>query len=79
MFCVLFYVDAIAVIAEHRLRSIINDNFSSFNYVALLYSITLANVSTPWSQGWGTMAAMVRRWPPWFIVFLQSASMVVVF
>jgi hypothetical protein len=25
--CVLFYMDAIAVIAENRLRSIINDNF----------------------------------------------------
>ncbi len=51
--------------------------FSSFNYVALLHS-TLANVSTPWRRGWGTMVAVVRWWPPSFIVFLQSASMVVV-
>jgi hypothetical protein len=27
VFCALFYVEAIAVIAENRLRSIINDNF----------------------------------------------------
>jgi hypothetical protein len=49
---------------------------SSFNYVALL---TLANVSMPWSRGWCTMAAVVQQRPPWFIVFLQSAKMVVVF
>ena len=41
---------------------------SSFNDVALLHSL-LANVSTPRSRGWGTMAAVVRRRPPWFIVF----------
>jgi hypothetical protein len=52
--------------------------FSSFNYVALLHS-TLANISMSPSQGWGTMAAMVRRRPPWFIVFLWSKSMVDVF
>jgi hypothetical protein len=51
---------------------------ASFNCVALLRS-TLANVSTPWSRGWGTMAAVVRRQLPWFIVLSQSASMVVVF
>jgi hypothetical protein len=51
---------------------------SSFNYVALLYSM-LANVSMPWSRGWGTMAAVVQQRLPWFIVFLLSASMVVVF
>jgi hypothetical protein len=64
VFCVLFYVDAIAVVTENRLRRIINDNFSSFNYVALLHS-TLANVSTPWSWGWGTMVDAGRWRPPW--------------
>jgi hypothetical protein len=52
--------------------------FSSFNYVALFHS-TLANVSMPQSRGWGTMATVVQKWPPWFVVFLQSPSMVVVF
>jgi len=45
--CVLFYVDAITAIAENWLRSIINDIFSSFNYVALY-------VLKPQSRGWGT-------------------------
>ncbi len=49
--------------------------FSSFNYVALLHS-TLANVSMSPSRGWGTMAAVVQRWPPWFIVFLHGWSFV---
>ncbi len=40
---------------------------SSFINVAVLHSL-LANVSTPQSQGWGTMSAVVRRRPPWFIV-----------
>ena len=44
---------------------------SSFNDAALLYDM-LADVSLPRSQGWGTMAAMVRRRPPWFIVFYRS-------
>jgi hypothetical protein len=52
--------------------------FSSFNYVALLHS-TLANVSMCPRRGWGTVAAMLQRRPPWFIVFLQSTSMVDVF
>jgi hypothetical protein len=52
--------------------------FSSFNNVALLHS-TFAIVSMPQSWGWGTMAAVVQRWLSLFIVFLQSASMVVVF
>jgi hypothetical protein len=39
-----------------------------FNDVALFHSM-LANVSTSRSRGWGTMAAVVRRRPPWFIVF----------
>ncbi len=51
---------------------------SSFSYVALLHSM-LANVSTPQTRGWGTMTAVVRRQPPWFNVFWQSASMVAVF
>jgi hypothetical protein len=80
VFCVLFYMDAVALVAENRLRSIINDIviLSSFNFVALLNS-TLANVSMPWSGGWGTMAAVVWWRPPWFIVFLQSATIIVVF
>jgi hypothetical protein len=78
VFCVLFYVDAIAIIAEIGEEVFIVIIFSSFNYLAWLHS-TLANVSTPWRRGWGTMAAMVQRQPPWIIVFLQSASMVVVF
>jgi hypothetical protein len=44
---------------------------SSFNDAALLYDM-LADVFVPRSQGWGTMAAMVRRRPPWFIMFYQS-------
>jgi hypothetical protein len=56
-FCMPFYVEAIAVVAENRLRSIINDNFSSLYYVVGLLPGTLANVSMPWSWGWGTMAA----------------------
>ena len=47
VFCVLFYVDAITTVEENRLRSIINDIFSSFNYVALY-------VLKPQSRGWGT-------------------------
>ncbi len=39
----------------------------------------LANVSMPWSQGWGTMAAVVQQWLPWPIVFLHSQIMVVAF
>jgi hypothetical protein len=75
----LFYVDAIAIATESRLREVLlMIIFSSFNYVALLHS-TLANVSMPQSRGWGTMAAMVRWWSPWFIMFLQSASTFVVF
>ncbi len=42
--------------------------YSSFNYVSLLHSL-LANVSAHWSGEWGTVAAVVRRRPPWFIVF----------
>jgi hypothetical protein len=60
VFCVLFYVDTITVFAENRLRSIINDNISSFNYVALLHNV-LVNFWHFHSRGWGTMAAMVRR------------------
>jgi hypothetical protein len=41
---------------------------SSFNYVALLHSL-LANVSAHRGREWVTMAAVVRRRPPWFIVF----------
>ncbi len=67
----LFYVEAIAVVTENRIRSIINDKFSSFNSVALLHS-TLANVPTPQSQGWGTMAAAGRRRPPWLGCFCCS-------
>ncbi len=58
VFCVLFYVDMIAAIAENRLRSIIMIIISSFNYVALLHSM-LANVSTPRSWGWAL-------WRPWY-------------
>jgi hypothetical protein len=36
---------------------------SSFNYVALLHSL-LAIVSVHQSWEWGTIAAMVQRWPP---------------
>ncbi len=61
-----------------RSRSITNHNIFQFNYVALLLSI-LAHVSTPQSQSWGTMGAMVWRWPSWFIVLSQSTSMFVVF
>lgn len=46
------------VLAENRLRNIINDIFSSFNHVALLHTI-LANVLTPQRRGWDTMVAMV--------------------
>ena len=42
--------------------------YSSFNYVALLHGL-LANVSVHQSREWGTIAAMVQWWPPWFIVF----------
>ena len=45
--------------------------YSSFNYVALLHSL-LANVSAHRSREWGTIAAVVRRRPPWFIVFYRS-------
>jgi hypothetical protein len=45
--------------------------YSSFNDAALLYD-TLADVSTPQGRGWETMGAVVRRRPPWFIVFLLS-------
>jgi hypothetical protein len=65
VFCVLFYVDIIAVITENRLRSIINDDFFSFYYVALLHSTLANNVSLPWSSGWGTMAATGQQQPPW--------------
>ncbi len=30
VFCVLFYVEAIAIVTENRLKSIINDNFLYF-------------------------------------------------
>ena len=76
--CVLFYMEAIAIVTENGLRSIINDNFLYFNYVALLHS-TLANVSMSPSRGWGTMAAVVQQRLPWFILFLRSTSMVDVF
>jgi hypothetical protein len=72
--CVLFYVDAIAIVTENGLRNIINDNFSSLYYVALLHS-TLANVSTPWSgdgapwwlqgsgghHGWGVFVLLLHQ------------------
>ena len=45
--------------------------YSSFNYVALLHSL-LANVSAHRSREWGTIAAVVRWRPPWFIVFWQT-------
>ena len=45
--------------------------YSSFNYVALLHSL-LANVSVHRSREWGTIAAVVRRQPPWFVVFYRS-------
>ncbi len=45
--------------------------YSSFNYVSLLHSL-LANVSVHRSREWGTIAAVVRRRPPWFIVFSQQ-------
>ncbi len=63
-------MDAIAVVAGNRLRIkiIINNNFSSFYYVALLHS-TLANVSMPWSWGWDTMVAAGRWQPPWLGCF----------
>jgi hypothetical protein len=41
--------------------------------MALSHSM-LANVSTRWSQEWGTMVAVVQRQQLWFIVFLQSTS-----
>jgi hypothetical protein len=44
---------------------------SSFNNVALLHSL-LANVTAHQSQEWGTMAALVQRRLPWFIVFYRS-------
>ena len=46
--------------------------YSSLNYVALLHSL-LANVSARRSRKWGTIAAVVRRRPPWFIVFWQTS------
>ena len=61
-----------------RSRSITNHNIFQFNYVALLLSI-LTHVSTPQSQSWGTIGAMVWRWPSCFIVLSQSTSMFVVF
>ena len=45
--------------------------YSSFNYVALLHSL-MANVSAHRSREWGTIAAVVRRRPPWFIVFIDQ-------
>ncbi len=62
VFCVLFYMEVIVLITGNRLRSIINDNFSSFNYVALLHS-TLANLSLPQSWGWSTMASAGQQLP----------------
>ena len=37
----------------------ITDFLPCFNDATLLYDNMLADVSMPWSQGWGTMAAMV--------------------
>ena len=45
--------------------------YSSFNYVALLHSL-LANVSEHQSREWGTIAAVARWRPPWFVVFYRS-------
>ncbi len=47
--------------------------FSSFNYVVLLHS-TLANVSTPQSWGWGTMAAAGQWGPPWLGCYCCSLA-----
>ncbi len=50
--------------------------YSSFNYVALLHSL-LANISAHRSREWGTIAAVVRPRPPWFIVFWQTMTLMV--
>ena len=61
-------VDAFAMMQKIGEEVLLMMVFSCINYVALLHTM-LANVSAPHSLGWGTMAATVRWWPPWFIVF----------
>jgi len=36
--------------------------------------VFLAKVSTPQSQGWGTMVVVIGRRPPWFMVFYLLLS-----
>ena len=60
----LLYVDFIDFLTENWLRSVMIDEHFLLNYVALLYPMLTNHVYLKAGGG------MVRRWPPWFILFL---------